>query len=64
MDGIFTIFFWRSYEKHQFIGYGDDNDKFAFIVVPGLRNENVPGYKLIQSDKGDIFILYYNVVNL
>ena len=44
------------YEKHQFLGYGDDKDKFAFIVVPGLRPENVPGYKLIQSDKGEIFI--------
>ena len=44
------------YEKHQFLGYGNDKDKFAFIVVPGLRPENVPGYKLIQSDKGEIFI--------
>jgi hypothetical protein len=44
------------YEKHQFLGYGDKKDKFAFIVVPGLRPENVPGYKLIQSDKGDVFI--------
>ena len=44
------------YEKHQFLGYGDRNDKFAFIVVPGLRPENVPGYKLIQSNKGDVFI--------
>ena len=44
------------YEKHQFIGYGNKKDKFAFIVVPGLRPENVPGYKLIQSDKGEIFI--------
>ena len=44
------------YEKHQFLAYGDKKDKFAFIVVPGLRPENVPGYKLIQSDKGDVFI--------
>lgn len=44
------------YEKHQFLAYGDKNDKFAFIVVPGLRPENVPGYKLIQSDKREIFI--------
>jgi hypothetical protein len=44
------------YEKHQFLGYGDRNDKFAFIVVPGLRPENVPGYKLIQSNKEDVFI--------
>jgi len=44
------------YEKHEFVGYGDENDKFAFIFIPGFRPENVPGYKLIQSDKEDIFI--------
>ena len=44
------------YEKHDFVGYGDKSDKFAFIVIPGFRPENVPNYKLIKSDKGDIFI--------
>ena len=44
------------YEKHQFIGYGDKDDKFAFIVLPGFRPENVPNYKIIKSNKGDIFI--------
>jgi hypothetical protein len=50
------------YEKHQFLAYGDKKDKFAFIVVPGLRPENVPGYKLIQykeseDDKPKSFII-------
>ena len=44
------------YQKHQFIGYGDDKDDFAFIVVPGLRPQNIPGYKLIHSHEGDVFI--------
>ena len=44
------------YEKHEFIGYGNEDDKFAFIVIPGFRPENVPGYKLIQSGDNDIFI--------
>ena len=44
------------YEKHEFVGYGDKSDKFAFIVIPGFRPENVPNYKLIKSDKGDVFI--------
>jgi len=44
------------YEEHQFVGYGDKTDKFAFVVIPGLRAENVPNYKLIKSDKGDVFI--------
>ena len=44
------------YEKHQFVAYGDKDDKFAFIVIPGFRPENVPNLKLIQSDENDIFI--------
>ena len=44
------------YQKHQFVGYGNVDDKFVFIVIPGLRPENVPNFKIIQSDKGDEFI--------
>jgi hypothetical protein len=44
------------YEKHLFVAYGDKNDKFAFIVIPGFRPENIPNLKLIQSDKNEIFI--------
>jgi hypothetical protein len=42
--------------KHKFIAYGDKNDKFAFIVLPGFRPENVPNLKIINTDKGDVFI--------
>jgi hypothetical protein len=42
--------------KNIFIGYGNENDDFAFIVVPGLRPENVPGFRLIISDSGETFI--------
>jgi len=44
------------YEKHLFVGYGDENDKFAFVVLPGFRPENVPNFKIIKTDKGDVFI--------
>ena len=44
------------YEKHLFVGYGDEDDKFAFIVLPGFRPENVPNFKIIKSNKGDVFI--------
>jgi hypothetical protein len=44
------------HEKHEFFAYGSREDDFAFMVIPGLRPENVPGYKIISSDKGDIFI--------
>jgi hypothetical protein len=45
-----------NYEKHEFVGYGDKDDKFAFIILPGFRSENVPNYKLIKSGEGDVFI--------
>jgi hypothetical protein len=44
------------YQKHEFIGYGNKEDKFAFVVIPGFRPENVPGFKFIQDEDKDIFI--------
>jgi hypothetical protein len=44
------------YEELFFHGYGDINDKFVFIVVPGLRSDNIPGFRYIESDAGDAFI--------
>ena len=45
-----------NYEKQEFVGYGDKHDKFAFIIIPGFRHEHVPNYKLVKSDKDDVFI--------
>ena len=39
-----------------FIGYGKENDDFAFVVVPGISPENVPAFKLIETDSNDVFI--------
>ena len=44
------------YEELFFHGYGDINDKFAFIVIPGLRSDNIPSFRYIESDTGDAFI--------
>jgi hypothetical protein len=44
------------YEKHEFLGYGTRDDEFAFIIVPGFRAENIPNYKIVSSNEGDIFI--------
>jgi hypothetical protein len=44
------------YEKHEFVGYGNEDDKFAFIIIPGFRPENVPMYKLIQDEEEECFI--------
>jgi hypothetical protein len=45
-----------NYKDFAFIGYGEREDKFAFIVVPGLDPEKIPGYKLVVSDKDETFI--------
>jgi hypothetical protein len=44
------------YEKHEFVGYGNESDSFAFILIPGYRPENVPNLKLIESNEGEVFI--------
>jgi hypothetical protein len=45
-----------NYEKQEFVGYGDKDDKFAFIIIPGFRHEHVPKFRLVKSDKGEVFI--------
>jgi len=45
-----------NYEKNIFLAYGNETDKFCFIVVPALGPEKVPSYKMISTDKSDIFI--------
>ena len=52
-----------NYEKNIFLGYGDINDKFCFIVIPGFRSENIPNYKIIQSNENDIFISIQQIKN-
>jgi hypothetical protein len=43
-------------KEHFFIGYGQKNDNFAFIVIPGISPENKPAFKLIETDSNDVFI--------
>jgi hypothetical protein len=42
--------------KNEFVGYGDIDDNFAFVILPAFTPENVPNFKIIKSAKGDIFI--------
>ena len=43
-------------KDHFFIGYGKENDDFVFIVVPGVSPENIPAFKLIETNSNDVFI--------
>lgn len=43
-------------KSHYFIGYGKENDDFAFVVVPGISAENVPVFKLIETNTNEVFI--------
>ena len=43
-------------KRRSFVAYGEKEDKFTFIIVPGLRAENVPGFKFIETYDQDIFI--------
>ena len=46
----------NTYYKNIFVGYGDKNDDFVFIVIPGLRNDNIPNFKFIKDDNNKLFI--------
>ena len=45
-----------NYERHCFVGYKDDTNKYAFIVLPGLRAEIIPKLKIIQTEETEVFI--------
>ena len=44
------------YTKQIFVGYGRERDNHTFIVIPGLRPEEIPNYKLIQDPNKDAVI--------
>jgi len=48
--------FQADYKKHVFLIYGDLNDLFVFIIIPGLKPQNIPGYKYIENNNNDAFI--------
>ena len=41
--------------KNVFVINGDERSKFIFIISPGLRAENIPKYKIVQSPEKQIF---------
>ena len=49
--------------KNLFLGYGSEGDSFAFIIIPGLRAENIPGYKLIIKNEEEIFIPIESIID-
>jgi hypothetical protein len=44
------------YSKRTFIAYGERNDQFAFIIIPGFTAEKIPTFKLITSSEKEAFI--------
>jgi hypothetical protein len=48
--------FQTKYESHAFLAYGKESDAFCFIVIPGLKSEIIPRFKVIVSnnDTSDI----------
>ena len=45
-----------NYEENVFIGYGNRNDNFAFVLIPAFRPETIPLFRLIMDEKSDVFI--------
>ena len=51
----------QTIKDNFFICYGTETDRFVFIVIPGLKSEHIPLFKLIKDDKGNIFIPLENI---
>ena len=52
------------YNSQLFVGYGSITDKLLFIVIPGLRPENVPKYKVIINENKELFISVNHLINI
>jgi hypothetical protein len=50
-----------NFERKYFIGYGEMNESFAFVMLPAFRNEIIPKFKIILTDKNETF---YNLDQL
>ena len=53
--------FQTNYKKHIFLVYSEDREnimeeKFVFFMIPGLKPQNIPGYKYIENEEGEAFI--------
>ena len=44
------------YKRHAFVAYGDKTDAFVFILIPGLKLESIPAYKIILDKEEEMRI--------
>ena len=51
------------YKENAFAGYDGINDKFAFIVIPILKAETIPSYKMVQSGDGETFVNFEEMLD-
>jgi hypothetical protein len=49
--------------NNLFLGYGFEGDSFAFIIIPGLRAENIPSFKYIITNTDELFIPIDSIKN-
>ena len=52
------------YNSQIFVGYGSITDKLLFIIIPGLRPENIPKYKVIINENKELFVSVNNLINI
>jgi hypothetical protein len=55
--------FETNFTKHEFLAYGERDNTFCFIIVPGLRQEEIPNFKIIQSPNNTYFFNLTEIKN-
>lgn len=44
------------YKRHAFVAFGEKSDAFIFILIPGLKPESIPAYKIILNKEEEMQI--------
>jgi hypothetical protein len=42
--------------ENIFVGYGDETNDFAFVILPAFRPENIPKYKIVINNNNETFV--------
>jgi hypothetical protein len=55
--------FETGFAEKQFLAYGNREDAFCFIIIPGIKAEDIPGFKVIQSPENKSFFKISEIKN-
>jgi len=55
--------FETGFVEKEFLAYGNREEAFCFIIIPGIKAEEIPGFKVIQSSENKSFFKISEIKN-